>query len=223
MRRRLSPLGVSLLASAVLLVALAPSTVFGWTFKFSAEGNILQSPPTYTGRVGSTAVGSLDFTFNDTGWPVEPEARFDHIWEAYFAPNYDTIGPIPHWDGQIPGVFYIETTSAPSGYAGWCHGDLHAKIVVIDWNRDGIPDENEKWTPHLLDCRLSKLCDHGSGGEMACTWGWGAIATDSTGHFSFVLPPGSDRVSGIGNLNLLPGCPSPVEQTSWGSIKQLYR
>jgi hypothetical protein len=219
--------GLHTLLSVGAILILTPVIAFGWNFDYEVYGSILQSPATYNfGGLTSGGDGSFEFTLDDTGWPVDPVARFDHIWVTYFADNYDTtVATAYKWVGQIPGRFYIEATNAPYGYNGWCEGSINAKITVRDLDEDGVLDPEEKWGEHLFDGRLSKLCDYPDGdrggGEMADKWGWGAVASN---FLSFKMPPQLDTLYNGGNLTLTStGCETANSPASWGSVKALYR
>jgi hypothetical protein len=211
-----------MLLGAGALFLLIPSLALGWAFDYEIYGSILESPVEYDGGgLLSGGDGIFEFVLDDTGWPLPPHARFDHIWVTYFADNWDNSSPGAYkWVGQIPGTFYLEASNAPIGYNGWCEGTIMAKITVRDLDEDGILDYNEKWADHLFDGRLSKLCDHSAGGEMAYKWGWGALASN---YFNFALPPARDTLYNGGNLTLMPGCTTANEPSCWGSIKALYR
>jgi hypothetical protein len=85
---------------------------------------------------------------------------------------------------------------------------------------NGALDLPEKWGENLFDARLSKLCTDPSGGEMACKWGWGAIASN---YFSIKVPPELDTLYNGADLSLMTGCSTAVRKSTWGSIKSLYR
>jgi hypothetical protein len=210
---------------AILL--LTPIVALSWSFDYEIYGNILQSPAQYNlGGLISGGDGTFEFTLDDTGWPLDPAARFDHIWATYFAANYDNSVPEAcKWVGQIPGRFRVEATNAPYGYNGWCEGSINAKITVRDLDADAVLDDEEKWADHLFDGRLSKLCDYPSGdpggGEMADKWGWGALASN---YFSFKIPPQLDSLYNGGNLTLTPmGCETANSPASWSAVKALYK
>jgi hypothetical protein len=215
--------GVFALASFVLVLSV-PVLVAGFEFDYEIYGNILQSPVVYDGGgLTSGGDGYFDFDLNDAGWPTgDPNARFDYIWATYFADNYDASTPGAYkWVGQFVGRFHLQVANAEPGYNGYCEGTLRAKITVRDNNpQNGILDYAEKWGDHLFDGRLSKLCDDPGTGEMANTWGWGAVASN---YFNFVLPPDLDHLYDGGNLTLIADCPVATEPTTWGSIKALYR
>ncbi|MFH1312916.1 MAG: hypothetical protein ABIJ00_06775 [Candidatus Eisenbacteria bacterium] len=219
--------GFRTLFSVGAVLLLTPVVVLSWNFDYQIYGNVLQSPVMYDhGGLLSGGDGVFQFTLDDTGWPLDPAARFDHIWATYFAGNYDDATPGAHkWVGQIPGRFYIEATNAPYGYNGWCEGSINAKITVRDIDEDGILDDVEKWADHLFDGRLSKLCDYPNGdaayGEMQDKWGWGAVASN---YFSFRMPPALDTLNNGGNLTLMSiGCTTPNYPASWSAVKALYK
>jgi hypothetical protein len=203
-----------------LLCLLAASAAVGWNFDFQVSGTLLNSPAQYSGIFVSGGDGTLQFTVNDTGWPTEPNARFDHIWATYFAPNYYSTAGAEKWVGQFTGRFSMNVSNAIPGYNGTCEGSITPKFTVRDLDADGILDEEEKdnWN-NLLDGRLSKLCDDPSTGEMTCRRGTGALSSNG---FAFKYPPDVNVLNGYGNLVLV-SCPSADQPTSWGSIKSLYR
>jgi hypothetical protein len=210
------------LAGAVLAVMLTPIIAGAWNFDYEIYGNILDDPPYYgNGSLTSGADGFIEFTLTDDDWPLDPDQRFNWIWNQYFKPNYDNSVPGAYkWVGTFTGTFYLQATNAPVGYNGWCWGAIRPTITIWDSNENGALDLAEKWGENLFDARLSKLCTHGSGGEMDCMWGWGALASN---YFSFKMPPVLDTLYNGGNLTLMTGCASANEPSSWGSIKALYR
>jgi hypothetical protein len=218
----------TLLACGLILLVM-PSVVHGWNFDymlFSQPGGIVNNDPVYEGTITSGGAGTFRITLDDTGWPPysDPVSRFNHIWNTFFAANWDTAAGQAKWVGQIPGRFYISTTSAPLGYNGWCEGSLNAKITVRDYNGNQVLDPAELDEQHLFDGRLSKLCDYPdgdpAGGEMANTWGWGAVASN---YFSFEMWPVDTIYNGT-NLTLMTmGCTTVTEPTTWSAVKSLYR
>jgi hypothetical protein len=214
--------GYSTLAVAALAVCMIPAIAGAWNFDYEIYGNILDSPAYYgNGSLTSGGTGFIEFTLDDTGWPLDPNQRWNYLWQNYFKPNYDTttVGAYK-WVGSFTGTFYIQATNAPVGYNGWCLGTITPKITIWDTNSNGALDLPEKWGENLFDARLSKLCDHLSGGEMDCKWGWGALASN---YFSIKVPPELDTLYNGGNLTLMAGCASSTNPSSWSSIKALYR
>ena len=210
------------LIAAVSALMLIPVIAGAWNFDYEIYGGILDDPPYYgNGSLTSGADGFVEFTLSDHGWPLDPAQRFNYLWKNYFKPNYDTtvVGAYK-WVGTFTGTFYLQANNAPVGYNGWCWGTITPKITIWDTNANGALDLPERWGENLFDARLSKLCTHGSGGEMECLWGWGALASN---YFSFKIPPEVDTLYNGGNLTLMTGCASAAEPSSWGSIKALYR
>ncbi len=214
--------GCHTIVGAAVVILLIPAIAGAWSFDYDIYGNLLDSPVEYNGgSLVSGGTGFIEFTLDDTGWPLDPDARWDHLWTTYFEPNYDTTTPGAYrWVGHFTGRFYLEATNAPSGYNGWCEGTITPKVTIWDEDSDGVLDFDEKWGDHLFDARLSKLCDDLSAEEMACKWGWGALASN---YFSIKYPPELNRLYNGGNLTLMTGCASATEPGSWGSIKALYR
>jgi hypothetical protein len=207
------------------LFLLIPALAFCWNFDFeilSQPGGILNSDPVYDGVLTSGGDGTLHIELNDTypePWPTNPDERFDSLWAWFFEANYDGTPSAAKWVGQIPGTFHLEASNAPVGYNGWCDGSINAKITVRDYNENQILEPYERSRQHLFDGRLSKLCTHSAGGEMAYKWGWGALASN---YFSFAAFP-EDTLYDGGNLTLMTGCTTVAAPSSWSSIKALYR
>jgi hypothetical protein len=212
-----------------VLIVLVPAVLMSWNFDYEVKskmGGILERTPGYKGPIVDGGSGWIWFELYHNDWPdtTDPDARFDYIWDTYFAPNYDSsvVGAYK-WVGQLPGQFYLHTTSAPIGYNGWFLGSINAKITVRDFNENGTLETWELLKQHLFDGRLSKLCEDPGGGEMDCKWGWGALASN---YFSFYPPdpPGVDTLYNGANLTLTAmGCETAVEAASWGAIKALYK
>lgn len=214
-------IGAILIATPVL--ALGQPVYYELEFDYVIYGNILASPVLYnSGSLLSGAEGAIQFELDDTGWPTDPEARFDHIWVTYFADNYDATHPVTkRWVGQFPGTWRLEAWNAPPGFGGWCQGHIDARITVRDYDGDEVLDSTEKWGDQLFDADLSRLCDDPAGGEPMWKWGYGAMASN---YFHFVMPPGVDELANGGNITLTDyGCVVSTGQPSWGSIKALYR
>jgi hypothetical protein len=222
MRSVLMKKGYLKLAGSLAALLLIPVVAGAWNFDYEIYGTILADPPRYgDGSLTSGADGFIEFTLSDDGWPVDPNQRFHYLWTEYFKPNYDTtvVGAYK-WVGAFTGTFYMQADNAPVGYNGWCWGTIVPTITIWDTNSNGALDLTEKFGENLFDARLSKLCTHGSGGEMDCMWGWGAMASN---YFSFKIPPDFDTLYNGGNLTLMPGCSTANEPSSWGAIKALYR
>jgi hypothetical protein len=205
-----------------LVCLLVASTALGavWYFDFQVSGTLLNHPAQYSGIFTSGADGTVQFTLDDTGWPVD-STRFTHIWNTYFAANYNNTTPgAEKWTGVIVGRFSMATTTAPTGYHGTCQGTITATFTVRDMDADGVLDESEKdnWN-NMLDGRLAKFCEDPSTGEMLCKKGNGSVNSNG---FAFKYPPDVNVLNVHGSL-LLISCPSADEATSWGSIKSLYK
>jgi hypothetical protein len=213
----------TVVALAVLAIASA-ATGTPWYYSFQITGSLLNHPAQYSGIFTNAGDGTLEFTLNDAAWPdpADPGARFAYIWTTYFAGNYNGTTPgAEKWSGSILGTFTMSTSNAPTGYNGTLQGNINAKFTIRDLDADGILDDAEKYSIqyNMLDGRLSKSCAMPATGEMANKQGTGALNSNG---FAFLYPPEINVLSGNGNLNLV-ACPSADEQSSWGSIKSLYR
>ena len=216
-----------------------PATVLGWNFDykvFDYDHGILGSPAFYTGTITSGGAGAVQIWWDDSLWPTDPDERFDSLWVWYFKDNY-TVGvdPIPSkWVGMIPGWFYVSASGAPEGYNGECVCYIRAYITIKDWNWNKALDDWElKMKQHLFNGNLYKQCPYYDSGQMTGTMGSGSM---SSNYFSFYptyiasYPAGTSAdvdtlyAKGVpAVLTLAPNCDVSVEQSSWGSIKALYR
>jgi hypothetical protein len=218
MKKGLSAITFICMAMALLLM---PGVCGAVHFDYQIFGNLLEHPAEYSGGgFTSGGTGVIEITVDDTGWPLDPTARWDYLWTNYFSGNYDNSVPGAFkWVGSFTGRFYVSLTSAPTGYVGWCMGTITPKITIWDSNENGIMDLSERYGNNLFDARLSKLCTDPSGGEMTCEWGYGSIASN---YFSFKVPPAIDTLYNGCDLTMLPGCSSAAQPSTWSSIKSLY-
>jgi hypothetical protein len=209
----------TLVAVALLVVPVVAGAVH---FDYEIYGNMLDTPAEYTGGgLTSGGTGIIEIYFDETGWPTDPNQRWNYLWQNYWKPNYDTttVGAYK-WVGTFTGRFYLLVLSGPVGYNGWCEGTITPKITIWDTNANGALDLWEKWGENLFDARLSKQCTDPSGGEMDCKWGWGAVASN---YFSVKMPPEKDTLYNGMDITLMTGCASATEPSSWGAIKALYK
>jgi len=214
--------GLCIIAALALL--LLASAAFGdpWYFSFTVSGTILNHPAQYSGILTDGGSGTLEFTLNDALWPdpSDPAARFTYIWNTYFKTHYVNQAGAQRWMGLIPGSYSMVVTAAPAGYTGTMSAYIDAQFSIRDLDADRVLDDNEKYGDYnQFNGTIWKNCTDPSTGEMACTDGPGAI---SAGRFSFTYPPDLDVMDGTANLDLAP-CASSTDQSSWGTIKALYR
>jgi hypothetical protein len=184
------------------------------------DGSVMISPVIYDGMfISGFPGGTWEITVDET-WPGEADstARFDYIWENYFAGNYNPVPGGQHWMGYFNGSTlptvpqFVFTT--PTGVIA---GDITFTIMIRDLVSDGILSQDEKHDPSNLSATLNVNPDLGTGAyEDMC--GHGSM---STGAFQFINPPTLNSVQIFGQIQLY-ACPSPVEDSTWGAIKALY-
>lgn len=209
---------------AVLLAASLAGAQIHYDYMLNGSGSLLLDDPTYSGTFLYGMVGTWSISIDDTGWPgqndVDP-TRFEYIWDTFFAPNYDNTPGAKAWYGTFDGLtlpstpqFVFETTS-PAG--SLLAGDITFRIMVRDSNGNAVLDTDEKYANQNFNATLSVNPDLGTGYFMI-SCGHGSIAS---GNFNFVDPPGVDVLQITGQIQTYP-CPSPVQETSWGTIKAIY-
>jgi hypothetical protein len=209
-------------AIAISLVLPAAASADMLFFGFELTGTIMDSPAEYSGPMTWGASGSFYFRLDDAGWP-DPStqaARWDYIFNTYFAANYDNSTPGAYnWKGEIDGWYTLDFTSAPPGFNGSVSGEFRPQITLRDIDEDGIFDPFEREGDNLINGSFTILCNVGTG-ELACRRGTGSMQNN---YMSFPYLPATDEMAnGSGSVNLF-DCPSATETSSWGSIKALYK
>ena len=207
-----------LLAFALLVVQTATAQMIG----MQGVGSLMKSPVVYSGTFMFGLAGSWEITLDDSTWPdaADSTARFDYIWNTFFADNYLDQLNAESWTGYFDSATLIAAphfrfdTSAPLGVI---EGDIRFSILVFDWYADGILSQQEKHHDLNLSATLNVNSTLGHGAfENMC--GHGSI---STGVFNFVNPPLDDSVQIVGQFQTYI-CPSPVEEMTWGAVKALF-
>jgi hypothetical protein len=213
---------VVLLAFALLVVQTAEADD-SYMVGMQGLGSLMKSPVRYSGNFMFGLVGSWEITIDDSMWPAPADstARFDYIWNTYFADHYiDTTGA-ESWIGYFNGATLMATphfrfnSVSPSGVL---EGDITFNILVRDWYADEILSQQEKHDNLNLSATLSVVPSLGQG-YFANTCGHGSV---SSGNFNFLNPPADDSLQIVGQLQTYT-CPSPVEDSTWGAMKALYR
>ncbi|MCK4409199.1 MAG: hypothetical protein KAW67_03895 [Candidatus Eisenbacteria sp.] len=212
---------VVLLAFALLVVQTAAADD-SYFIGMPGIGSLMKSPVVYSGDLEFALAGSWEITVDDSMWPdpADSTARFNYIWQTFFADNYLNMTGAESWTGYFDGAtlmatphFRFDTTSP----VGVIEGDITFSILVFDWYADGILSQAEKH--HDLNISATLNVDHTLGQgyfENAC--GHGSI---SSGFFNFHNPPMDDTIEFIGQLQTYT-CPSPVEEITWGAVKALF-
>jgi len=212
---------VVVLAFALLVVQTAAADD-SYMIGMQGVGSLMKSPVVYSGNFMWGLVGSWEITLDDSMWPdpADSTARFDYIWDTFFADHYlDTWGA-ESWTGHFNGATLLETphfrfdSISP---AGVIEGDITFSILVRDWYADGILSQQEKH--HNLNLSATVSVNPGLGqGYFEDTCGHGSI---SSGNFNFLNPPLDDSLQIVGQLQTYT-CPSPVEEVTWGAVKALF-
>jgi hypothetical protein len=208
----------------VIALTLPASAMAQWLFfGFNLTGTIMDSPAQYTGPLTWGAEGTFAFTLDDSGWPdpSDQAARWDYIFNTYFAGNYDNSTPGAYnWKGYIDGWYALDLTSAPPGFNGSIAGELYSEITLRDQDGDGIYDPFEREGDlNSINGTFTIACDSGTG-ELWQRRGGGAMQNNGIS-FAF-LPAIDDMPEGSGNINV-EDCPVGTESSSWGRVKALYR
>ncbi len=210
------------LAFALLVVQTAAADD-SYMIGMQGVGSLMKSPVVYSGNFMFGLVGTWEISLDDSMWPdpADSTARFDYIWETFFADHYiDTIGA-ESWTGHFDAAtlmaaprFRFDTISP----AGAIEGDITFSILVRDWYADGILSQYEKH--HNLNLSATLSLNPGLGeGYFEDTCGHGSV---SSGNFKFVNPPLDNALQIVGQLQTYT-CPSPVEETTWGAMKALFQ
>ncbi len=209
-----------------VLVLLCSAQAFGDSYFLNlvGSGGLMLNGADYTGTILSGMDGTWTLDVDDSMWPDESDstARFDYIWNTYFAPNYDSAPGGENWRGffdagTLPSapLLTLDTTT-PGGLLV-----MNAPFVVQvrDYNGDGQLSQYEKH--HTCQVSFTMSVE-----TPLCTGSFNDYCGDgsgSTGFFNFVNPPDADE------LELFPVqldvwyCGAPVEEGSWGTLKALYR
>lgn len=210
------------LAFALLVVQTAAADD-SYMIGMQGVGSLMKSPVVYSGNFMFGLVGTWEISLDDSLWPdpADSTARFDYIWVNFFADNYiDTWGAeswIGHFDGATLGTpphFRFDTISP----TGAIEGDITFSILVRDWYADEILSQQEKHHNLNLSATLSVNPDLGEG-EFEDLCGHGSV---SSGNFKFVNPPLDNNLQIVGQLQTYT-CLTPVEETTWGAVKALFK
>jgi len=206
---------------ALLVLATIPAHADdSWFVGLNGSGSLLNNAPDYTGTFMFGMTGTWTIQIDDSLWPAPGPARFDYIWENFFADHYDDTAGARAWYGTFDGQTLPSTpqfTFSTTSPGGLLAGDITFRIMVRDSDNDGVLDDSEKYANQNLNATLSVNPDYGTGYFMI-SCGHGSIAS---GNFNFVDPPDADLLQITGQLQTYP-CPSPVEEKSWGTIKAMY-
>lgn len=213
---------VVVLAFALLVVQTAAADD-SYMIGMQGLGSLMESPIVYSGNFMFGLFGAWEITIDDTMWPdpADSTARFDYIWDTFFADNYLDVLGAESWTGYFNGATLMATphfrfdTVSPVGVL---EGDITFSILVRDWYADEILSQQEKHDNLNLSATVNVNPGLGQG-YFEDTCGHGSV---SSGVFNFHNPPTKDSIQIVGQLQTYT-CPSPVEDSTWGAMKALYR
>ncbi len=211
----------AIVPALVLLIAM-PAAAVSYMYGTQGMGSMMKSPVVYSGTFLFGVTGTWEVNIDDSLWPAEADstARFDYIWDNFFADNYDGTVGAQAWYGYFDGVtqsvspsFMFDLVSP----VGTVTGNASVVIMMRDWYADGILSQDEKHGSNQMTVTYI-LDPNACTGAFADFCGNGSM---SGGNFNFINPPGDDSVNLMGQFSAV-FCGSPVDQSSWGVIKALY-
>ncbi|MBD3348080.1 MAG: hypothetical protein GF400_02650 [Candidatus Eisenbacteria bacterium] len=204
--------------ACVLFVAQAAFAT-SYSIGLTGSGSLMKNGATYSGTFMFGMSGTWTIDIDDSLWPDESDsnARWDYIWSVF---EYDDTVGAKAWYGTFSQATIGATptfefvTTSPGGTVA---GDCTFRIMIRDWSGDGVLQQREKHDDSQIVYTLSIDPTRGTGiFENWC--GYGSI---SSGNFRFVNPPQDNMLEIAGQL-ITEECPSPVEESSWSTIKALY-
>jgi hypothetical protein len=210
---------IAVVVLACMLFVAQGASATNYTAGLMGTGSLMQDGATYSGTFMFGMSGSWTIDVDDSLWPAaaDSNARWDYLWDFF---EYDDTPGAKAWFGtfdyatlgSVPTFEFVTTN--PGGTVA---GDCTFRIMLRDWNGDGVLQQSEKHADSQLVYTLSINPELGTGTfENWC--GYGSI---SAGNFKFINPPGINNIQIVGPL-VTEECPSPVEATTWGTIKALY-
>ncbi len=218
----MKPLVMGAAVLLMFIVAAQPAAADNQLVVMMGEGGFMASPAGYSGSFLSGYTGSWEFRIDDSLWPsaTDTTARFDYIWQTFFADNYDSTPGSEAWYGHFdagtlprePG--FTLNLSSPTGNVA---GSVSLMIMIRDDVADEILSQSEKHG----NCNLTAtfvINPRVGSDEFDNLCGTAALGS---GDVNFVNDPGTDMVFVNGLFQTYP-CPSPTEGSSWGHIKALY-
>jgi hypothetical protein len=217
-------LSVSLVLGTAAVVGAANQTV---TFSLNGSGSVLNSPVVFQGMIDSGPMngGWFVIEIDDTGWPVDNPGtpgneRWSYLLSTFF--TYDNTPGGEHWDGYFPlqgGLLPPVIWRFTSG-ADQLGGVIRYLIIsILDSDADGEIDQDELANQTIAANFHSHI--EQSQGIYA---GWCGFGTGNGNLENF--DPNMDDILTlpVGNLYLRNvSCGVPVEETTWGAVKTLYR
>jgi hypothetical protein len=207
------------LAVVLLAVPTAADEII-MTFSCVGIGDMMVSPVIYSGDItwGDLAPGTWSIQIDDSLWPDpgDPTARFDYIWDTFYAPAYDP--GIPGWIGvfDVPTLPTKPTLTLDETGVGGMTGVARMRFQIVDGNGNETLDEGEG-------------CSGSMGGLVIIIEdGWGAYAGYcGDGAYSGMYskpecPLWWDSVEFMMSIGVQ-DCTVATDETSWGTVKALFK
>jgi hypothetical protein len=218
------PIAIAFMSVLVLLCSVQAYGDF-YNIQLSGSGGFMLNGADYAGSIDSGMAGTWTLDVDDSLWPDDSDstARFDYIWNTFFAGNYNDVTGAEHWKGYFNAAtlpsspMTILDTTTPGGVLGM---NTSFTVQVRDYYADGLLSQYEKHHACQMVFTYSVEMPLGTGTfEDSCGDG-----SSSNGSFNFVNPPTEDQLGFpfFGQLNIW-FCGAPTESGTWGNIKALYR
>jgi hypothetical protein len=226
------------IATGSLIVVVSLALVFGSvstgvaanqtvTFTLNGSGSLLNSPAVFQGIIDSGPMSGGTFVINvdDTGWPIDNPGtsnneRWDYLLANFFTydntPNGEAWnGYFPEQGGLLPPVIWHFTNGGDQ-----LGGVIRYLIItILDSDADGEVDQDELANQSVA-ANFHSHIEQSAGAY----YGWCGFGT-GTGNLENFDPDMDDILTiSVGNLFLRDAnCAVPVEETTWGAVKVLYR
>jgi len=213
-------LSVSVLLFSVLAYGQA---IEYFTVQLDGIGGMMLDGADYSGAVSLQMAGTWTLDVDDSLWPDESDstARFDYIWDTFFAANYDGTPGQQSWRGYFDGATLpsVPKLTLDTTYPGGVLVSNASFVVLVrDYYGDGELSQIEKHHACQVSMTISvetPLCT----GYFVDYCGDGSLGA---GNFNFINPPDPDEITFFGQVQVW-FCGAPVEDSTWGSIKALYQ
>jgi hypothetical protein len=218
-----------MLALAVVFVCASEGVAANQTvtFSLSGSGSLLNSPASFQGVIGSGPMsgGSFVIEIDDSGWPVDNPVtqnneRWDYLLANFFTydatPNGESwTGYFPEQGGLLPPVLWHFTNGGDE-----LGGVIRYLIITIpDSDADGEVDQGELANQAVagnFNCHIEQ--------SQGAYYGWCGFGTGNGSLENFDPNMDDNLTISVGNLYLRDAnCSVPVEETTWGAVKVLYR
>jgi hypothetical protein len=217
------------IASAALFVLLSAAqpalsqVIEIYDMQLDGSGGLLLDGVEYVGDIFYGMDGSWTLEVDDSLWPdaTDSTARFDYIWDTFFASHYDSTQGLTGWRARF------DRTTLPTPPLLTLESDLPVgslvmseslSVLVRDYDGDGVLSQSEKH--HTCQISMtgsveSPLCT----GHFTDYCGNGRLGA---GDFNFVNPPYSDELTLTAQIKVW-YCGTAVIRSDWGAIKALFR